>query len=109
MEEPDSGSVLIEGKDITRMDKKELNSARRKIGMIFQQFNLLDSRTVFENIAFPLEIAGYKKQNIKVRVEEILQMVALTDKAGSYPSQLSGGQKQRVGIARALQMNRMCC
>jgi D-methionine transport system ATP-binding protein len=102
LEEPDSGSILIEGKDITRMDKKELKSARRKIGMIFQQFNLLDSRTVFENVAFPLEIAGYKKQNIKVRVEEILQMVGLSDKAGSYPSQLSGGQKQRVGIARAL-------
>lgn len=102
LEEPDSGSILIEGKDITLMDKKELKSARRKIGMIFQQFNLLDSRTVFENVAFPLEIAGYKKQNLKVRVEEILQMVGLSDKAGSYPSQLSGGQKQRVGIARAL-------
>ena len=102
LEEPDSGRILIEGKDITRMDKKELKSARRKIGMIFQQFNLLDSRTVFENIAFPLEIAGFRKQNIKTRVEEILQMVGLIDKAGSYPSQLSGGQKQRVGIARAL-------
>jgi D-methionine transport system ATP-binding protein len=102
LEEPDSGSVLVEGKDITNMDKKELRNARRKIGMIFQQFNLLDSRTVFENIAFPLEIAGMRKQEIRSRVEEILQMVGLADKAGSFPSQLSGGQKQRVGIARAL-------
>ncbi len=102
LEEPDSGRILVEGKDITNMDKKELRSARRKIGMIFQQFNLLDSRTVFENIAFPLEIAGMRKQEVRSRVEEILQMVGLTDKAGSFPSQLSGGQKQRVGIARAL-------
>lgn len=102
LEEPDSGRIIIEGKDITRMDKKELRSARRKIGMIFQQFNLLDSKTVYDNIAFPLEIAGFKKKNIKSRIEEILQMVGLVDKAGSYPSQLSGGQKQRVGIARAL-------
>ncbi len=102
LEEPDSGRILIEGKDITRMDKKELKNARRKIGMIFQQFNLLDSRSVFENIAFPLEIAGCRNQKIKERVEEILEMVGLTDKADSYPSQLSGGQKQRVGIARAL-------
>jgi len=102
LEEPDSGDILIGGKDITRMDKKELKSARRKIGMIFQQFNLLDSKNVFENIAFPLEIAGFRKPKIKERVEEILEMVGLSDKAGSYPSQLSGGQKQRVGIARAL-------
>jgi len=102
LEEPDSGDILIGGKYITRMDKKELKIARRKIGMIFQQFNLLDSKNVFENIAFPLEIAGFKKPKIQKRVEEILEMVGLSDKAGSYPSQLSGGQKQRVGIARAL-------
>ncbi len=102
LEEPDSGRILVEGRDITNMDKKELRGARRKIGMIFQQFNLLDSRTVFQNIAFPLEISGLPKEKIKGRVDEILEMVGLNDKANSYPSQLSGGQKQRVGIARAL-------
>lgn len=102
LEEPDSGSVLIEGKDITLLSKKALREARRKIGMIFQQFNLLDARTVFQNVAFPLEVAGYPKKLIKNRVNEILDLVKLSDKANAYPAQLSGGQKQRVGIARAL-------
>ena len=102
LEEPDSGKILIEDQDITAMNKKELRVARRKIGMIFQQFNLLDAKTVFQNVAFPLEVAGYSGSHIKHRVEEILELVGLSDKAKAYPLQLSGGQKQRVGIARAL-------
>ncbi len=105
LEEPDSGSIIIEGKDITRMNESELKIARRRIGMIFQQFNLLDSMTVFQNVAFPLKIAGYDKSKIKERVHEILELVNLNDKLNSYPAQLSGGQKQRVGIARALANN----
>lgn len=102
LEEPDSGKIIIDGVDITSLDKKTLNKSRKKIGMIFQQFNLLDSRTVFENVAFPLEIDKVPKDEIKKRVEEILELVELSDKRDAYPSQLSGGQKQRVGIARAL-------
>ncbi len=102
LEEPDSGTILIEDQDITAMSKKQLRLARRKIGMIFQQFNLFDAKTVFENVAFPLEVAGYPSNLINSRVEQILDLVGLTDKAKAYPLQLSGGQKQRVGIARAL-------
>ena len=102
LELPDDGEVYIENKEISSLSNKELRKARKKIGMIFQQFNLLDSRTVFENIAFPLEIAKYPKNKIKDRVEELLKLVELTDKRNAYPAQLSGGQKQRVGIARAL-------
>lgn len=102
LEKPDSGSIVIGENDITQLNRKELRNARKKIGMIFQQFNLFDSRTVYENIAFPLEISGYKKDAIKKRVEEILELVELSEKRDSYPLQLSGGQKQRVGIARAL-------
>lgn len=102
LEKIDSGIITVGENDITRLSKKELKKARKKIGMIFQQFNLFDSRTVYENIAFPLEISGYSKQEIKQRVDEILELVELTDKKDAYPLQLSGGQKQRVGIARAL-------
>lgn len=102
LEEPDSGKIMINGQDITAMNKRQLRLARRKIGMIFQQFNLFDAKTVFQNVAFPLEVSGYPKKQIKARVEEILELVGLTDKAKAYPMQLSGGQKQRVGIARAL-------
>lgn len=102
LEKPNSGDILIGENEITKLNRKELRSARKKIGMIFQQFNLFDSRTVYENIAFPLEISGYKKDKIKNRVEEILELVELSEKRDSYPLQLSGGQKQRVGIARAL-------
>lgn len=102
LEEPDTGTIVIGGEDITAMDKEQLRLARRKIGMIFQQFNLFDAKTVFENVAFPLEVAGYSREYIKGKVEEILKLVGLTDKAQAYPLQLSGGQKQRVGIARAL-------
>lgn len=102
LEEPDSGEIVVDGVDLTKLNKKSLNKARKKIGMIFQQFNLLDSRTVYQNIAFPLELEGINKKKIKQRVEEILELVDLSDKRNAYPSQLSGGQKQRVGIARAL-------
>ncbi len=102
LEEPDSGKIMIAGQDITAMNKKELQLARRKIGMIFQQFNLLDAKTVFENVAFPLQVSNYPKKQIKTRVEEILELVGLANKSKAYPLQLSGGQKQRVGIARAL-------
>lgn len=102
LEEPDTGTIVIGGQNITALDKQQLRLARRKIGMIFQQFNLFDAKTVFENVAFPLEVAGYHREYIKGKVEEILELVGLTDKAQAYPLQLSGGQKQRVGIARAL-------
>ncbi|MDA5108442.1 ATP-binding cassette domain-containing protein [Brevibacillus thermoruber] len=102
LEEPDSGSIEIEGKVITQLNQTELQQARRKIGMIFQQFNLLDSKTVFQNVAFPLKVAGHPKPYIQKRVREILDLVQLSDKENVYPFQLSGGQKQRVGIARAL-------
>lgn len=102
MEEPDGGTVRIGKHEISAMNKKSLNLYRQKIGMIFQHFNLFDSRTVFSNVAFPLEIAGKKRGEIKKRVNEILELVELIDKANCYPGQLSGGQKQRVGIARAL-------
>lgn len=102
LEEPDSGSVIIGGKDITSLAKKELNEERRKIGMIFQQFNLFDSMTVYENVAYSLKVAGFKASEIKDRVDEMLDLVGLTEKRDAYPGELSGGQKQRVGIARAL-------
>lgn len=102
LEEPDTGSITIEGMEITRLGIGELREARKKIGMIFQHFNLLDARTVRANVAFPLELSGYSKRAIAERVAEILELVGLSDKADAYPAQLSGGQKQRVGIARAL-------
>ncbi len=102
LEKPDSGKIIIGEHEITKLNRKDLRAARKKIGMIFQQFNLFDSRTVYDNIAFPLEISGYKKDKIKERVEEILDLVELSEKKDAYPLQLSGGQKQRVGIARAL-------
>ncbi|CEO89156.1 methionine ABC transporter ATP-binding protein [Syntrophaceticus schinkii] len=102
LEKPTKGSVVIDGIEITALEPQELRSARQKIGMIFQHFNLLSSRNVFDNVIFPLEIAGVPRKNASKRVEELLDLVGLTDRANSYPSQLSGGQKQRVGIARAL-------
>jgi len=102
LERPTRGKVTVAGRDLTSLSEKELREARREIGMIFQHFNLLASRTVAENVAFPLEIAGLPVGEIKARVAEMLALVGLEDKAVSYPAQLSGGQKQRVGIARAL-------
>ena len=96
------GEVIIDGDDFNKITEEQRRLKRQKIGMIFQHFNLLWSRTVAENIAFPLEILGKSKQEIKARVEELAKLVGLEDRLNAYPSQLSGGQKQRVGIARAL-------
>jgi len=105
LERPTSGEVIIDGQNMTQLSGAALRKTRQNIGMIFQHFNLLESRTVAGNIAFPLEIAGWPKHKIAERIQELLPVVGLEDKAHSYPSQLSGGQKQRVGIARALATN----
>src|ERR1700753_2606725 len=102
LERPTGGRVVVDGTDITALDERGLRHARRSIGMIFHHFDLLSSRTAFENIALPLEIAGLDKDDIVKRVEPLLSMVGLSDKRDRYPAELSGGQKQRVGIARAL-------
>src|SRR5580698_4153818 len=102
LERPTSGHVLVNGTDVTALGERDLREARRSIGMIFQHFNLLSSRTAFENIALPLEIAGFPSSEIAGVVEPLLAMVGLSDKRDRYPAELSGGQKQRVGIARAL-------
>jgi len=102
LERPDSGQVLVDGRDLTLLSPAELRRERKKIGMIFQHFNLFRSRTVGGNVAFPLKYTGLSKEAVARRVAELLELVGLSDKAGAYPSQLSGGQKQRVGIARAL-------
>ena len=125
LERPSSGSVFVAGQDLTALSAKDLRAARKKIGMIFQHFNLLASRTVYDNIAFPLEIqglpqdeiqkrvqpllelvqlqgSGLSKEDIQKKVATLLELVGIGDKADAYPSQLSGGQKQRVAIARAL-------
>ena len=102
LERPTSGAVIVDGTDLVSLSETELRKARKSIGMIFQHFNLLSFRTVYENVAFPLELQGLSKSQIKERVMPILDIVKLTDRMDNYPSQLSGGQKQRVGIARAL-------
>ncbi|WP_409294571.1 methionine ABC transporter ATP-binding protein [Peribacillus sp. SCS-26] len=102
LEKPSSGVVEIDGVNIQKLSPKELRQERKKIGMIFQQFNLLSSRTVFGNVAMPLLLDKRPKREIEQKVKELLAFVGLEDKAGHYPEQLSGGQKQRVGIARAL-------
>jgi D-methionine transport system ATP-binding protein len=102
LEKPSSGSVWVNNQEMTALSGAALRQARQQIGMIFQHFNLLSSRTVAENIAFPLEVMGYTKLKRKAKVEELLTLVGLQGKANAYPAQLSGGQKQRVGIARAL-------
>ncbi|HGY9575664.1 TPA: methionine ABC transporter ATP-binding protein MetN [Vibrio fluvialis] len=102
LETPTSGSVIVDSVDLTKLNSKQLSETRRNIGMIFQHFNLLSSRTVFENIALPLELSGKDDQHIERKVSELLTLVGLADKRDSYPSNLSGGQKQRVAIARAL-------
>ena len=102
LECPTAGTVVVDGKDMTKMNDAELRTARKSIGMIFQHFNLLSSATVYDNIAFPLRLSNMPEDKIKEKVMPLLQLVALDTKAGQYPSQLSGGQKQRVGIARAL-------
>ena len=102
LEEPDSGQVLIDGRDITALNKNELNTERRKIGMIFQQFNLFDSMTVRQNVLYPLKLTGMSTQDAEKKADEMLSLVGLSEKSNAYPGELSGGQKQRVGIARAL-------
>ena len=102
LEEPTSGKIFIDGVDMVALNKKELLNQRKDIGMIFQHFNLFLQKTVYDNIAYPLEIQKWPKEKIKARVEELLDFIDLKDKRGVYPSSLSGGQKQRVAIARAL-------
>ncbi|WP_280712485.1 methionine ABC transporter ATP-binding protein [Bradyrhizobium sp. BR13661] len=102
LEKPTTGRVVVDGRDISALTGRDLRLAQRSIGMIFQHFNLLSSRTAADNIALPLEIAGWSKADIKARVTELLALVGIADKHDRYPSELSGGQKQRVGIARAL-------
>lgn len=102
LEIPDSGSIRVGGQEMIGLKQAGLREARSRIGMIFQHFNLFEARTVYQNIAFALEVMGLKQDVIHQRVEEMLNLVGLEDKRDAYPSQLSGGQKQRVGIARAL-------
>ncbi len=105
LERPTSGQVVIDGKDLAALPPKELRKLRQEVSMIFQHFNLLSQRDVRGNIAFAMEIAGMKKADIDKRIDELLEIVGLTDRQHNYPSQLSGGQKQRVAIARALATN----
>lgn len=102
LERPTAGQVFVDGREMTALTPAELREARKSIGMIFQHFNLLSSATVYDNVAFPLKLAGMPAEDIHQRVEPLLKLVGLEAKAHQYPSQLSGGQKQRVGIARAL-------
>ena len=105
LEVPTAGEVLVDGKSLTRLSRKELLKLRQSIGMIFQSFNLLEQRNVLRNVCFPLEVAGVGRKAAEQRARELLELVGLSDRADSYPSQLSGGQKQRVAIARALATN----
>lgn len=102
LESPTCGEVIVNGKTLTKLSPKELRKTREKIGMIFQHFNLMRSRNVFENVAYPLKGKGLTKEQIKQKVESLLELVGLSDKIKVYPGELSGGQKQRVAIARAL-------
>ena len=99
---PKAGRVIVDGRELTTLPEPQLRAARREIGLIFQHFNLLSSRTVAENVALPLELAGVAKSETSRRVAELLDLVGLAAMRDRYPSQISGGQKQRVGIARAL-------
>lgn len=105
LEQPTSGKVIVNGDEINRLSKEELRKSRKQIGMVFQQFNLVNSKTVYENIAIPLILNKVHKDEIKKRVLQLLEYVELRDKIDSYPNELSGGQKQRIGIARALATN----
>ncbi len=105
LERPTSGSVIVDGAEVTTLSKRDLPLFRRQLGMVFQHFNLLSSRTVYGNIALPLELAGASKAEIAAAVDPLLPLVGLDDKRDRYPAELSGGQKQRVGIARALSSN----
>ncbi len=109
LERPTQGSVVVDGKEMTSLTPAQLRQARKKIGMIFQHFNLLPSRTVFGNVAYPLRGSGLSKQQVAEKVRRLLALVDIADKENAYPSQLSGGQKQRVAIARALANDPRCC
>ncbi|MGX1192148.1 methionine ABC transporter ATP-binding protein [Metabacillus sp. SLBN-84] len=102
LERPTAGQIIVDGLDLTALSKKDVRGVKRKIGMVFQHFNLLNSKTVYANVAMPLLLSKASPKVIKERVAELLSFVGLEDKANQYPDQLSGGQKQRVGIARAL-------
>ena len=108
LERPTSGTVRVNGKNLTELSEKELRKERQKIGMIFQHFNLLMQRTALDNVCFPMEIAGIKKAEARKKALEYLRIVGLEEKALSYPSQLSGGQKQRVAIAGVMAMRPKC-
>lgn len=100
--EVDSGKILINDTDITKLSRKDIPDLRQKIGMVFQDFRLLDKKTVYENVAFALEITHAKRKQIKKRVPEVLELVGISDKMKRYPRELSAGEQQRVGIARAI-------
>lgn len=103
LEKPTSGQIVLDGSDLAAMNGAQLRAERRKMGVVFQGYNLLMQKTVAENVAFPLKLEkGFDKAAVAARVDELLELVGLADKAGAYPAQLSGGQKQRVAIARAL-------
>ena len=104
LEKPTTGTVVVEDQDLSTLTEAELRKVRTGIAMIFQHFNLLMQRSVLDNVCFPMEIVGVKKQAARKRAMELLEIVGLKEKADAYPSQLSGGQKQRVAIARALAM-----
>lgn len=108
LERPTSGTVEVDGKDLTKLSEKELRESRKKIGMIFQHFNLFPSRTIFGNVAFPLQGSGLSKEEIAAKVRNLLELVGISEKENAYPSQLSGGQKQRVAIAGILAMKPKC-
>ena len=105
LEKPTDGKVFVDDAEITALSGKELRKARKKIGMIFQHFNLMPSRTIFGNVAYPLHGSGLSKEEIKEKVHHLLELVGISEKENAFPSQLSGGQKQRIAIARALAMN----
>jgi D-methionine transport system ATP-binding protein len=105
LEKPTAGEIFFEGQPLSSLTNKQLYKTRQSMGMIFQQFNLFDQRTAARNIRYPLEIAGWSKADANKRTDELLELVNMTDKKNSYPSQLSGGQRQRVAIARALALN----
>ena len=105
LERPTQGKVIVGGKNLAELKPKELRAEKKRIGMIFQHFNLLNSKSVYDNVAMPLVLSGTPRNEIKKRVTELLEFVGLSDKAKNYPEQLSGGQKQRIGIARALATN----
>lgn len=105
LERPTQGSVVVDGKEMTSLTPAQLRQARKKIGMIFQHFNLMPSRTVFGNVAYPLRGSGLSKQQVAEKVRRLLALVDIADKENAYPSQLSGGQKQRIAIVRSLMMD----